>query len=180
MAQIRTISIRGKQYVTVAERVRLVHEQRREFEVVESQPLEVGARLVWRVVVKVDGHHYTGCAEVKLDAREGSPDFTNPFECAETSAVGRALAWAGFGSVDSIASADELLRSQEPQDALKVRKNALFTRCKAVGRCTDKASFLAYAAEVYGVETLSASEMTVDILDLVEAALDNENVAQPA
>jgi len=40
-AQIRTIDIKGKQYVTVAERVRLVHAEREAFEVVESMPIEV-------------------------------------------------------------------------------------------------------------------------------------------
>lgn len=35
---IRTIDIKGKQYTPVAERVRLVHETRESFEIVESTP----------------------------------------------------------------------------------------------------------------------------------------------
>jgi len=108
---VNTISLHGKQYVEVAERVRLVHDQKREFEVLESVPFTIGERCLWRVVVKVDGKVYTGNAEVKLNARAGTPDATNPFECGETSALGRALAFAGFGTVESIASFDEVYRA---------------------------------------------------------------------
>ncbi len=116
---VNTIVMHGKNYVEVAERVRLVHEQQREFEVIESSPLTVGDRCLWRVVVKVDGKLYTGNAEVKLNARAGTPDATNPFECGETSALGRALAFAGFGSVESIASFDEVYRATASQTVEK-------------------------------------------------------------
>ncbi|SRR6266568_195505 len=108
---VNTIVMHGKNYVEVCERVRLVHDQKREFEVLESSPLMVGDRCLWRMVIKVDGRLYTGNAEVKLNARAGTPDATNPFECGETSALGRALAFAGFGSVESIASFDEVYRA---------------------------------------------------------------------
>ncbi len=37
----------------------------------------------------------------------------SPYEVAETSAVGRALGFAGFGAVDSIASADEMVKATQ-------------------------------------------------------------------
>jgi len=107
---VNVVNMHGKNYVEVAERVRLVHTQKREFEVIDSAPFIIGDRCLWRVVVLVDGKRYTGNAEVKLNARSG-PDQTNPFECGETSALGRALAFAGFGSVESIASYDEVYRA---------------------------------------------------------------------
>ncbi len=61
----------------------------------------------------VAGCVYVGTAQAKLNASKSTPDDTNPFECAETSALGRALAFAGFGSVERIASYDELARSRE-------------------------------------------------------------------
>jgi hypothetical protein len=109
--QVRTVTIRGKAYVDVAERVRLVHDQQKAFEIIESEPREVAGRWIWRAVIKVNGLPYIGNAEIKLDAPRGTPDGTNPFECAETSAVGRALGFAGFGSVESIASLDEMYRA---------------------------------------------------------------------
>jgi len=116
-AQIRTIDIKGKQYVTVAERVRLVHAEREAFEVVESMPIEVAGRWLWRAVIRVDERQYIGTAEVKLNAAKNLPDGTNPFECAETSAIGRALGFAGLGSVESIASAEEVIQAIAEQEA---------------------------------------------------------------
>jgi len=116
-AQIRTIDIKGKQYVTVAERVRLVHAEREAFEVVESMPIEVAGRWLWRAVIRVDERQYIGTAEVKLNAAKNLPDGTNPFECAETSAIGRALGFAGLGSVESIASAEEVIQAIAEQES---------------------------------------------------------------
>lgn len=113
---IRTIDIKGKQYVTVAERVRLVHAERETYEVVESTAFEVAGRCLWRAVIKVDERQYIGTAEVKLNAAKNLPDGTNPFECAETSAVGRALGFAGLGAVESIASAEEVIQSVAEQE----------------------------------------------------------------
>ena len=89
-----------------------VHESGKAFEIVESVPFWMADRVLWRVVVKVDDRQYVGTAEAKLDAPKNTPDGTNPFECAETSALGRALAFAGFGSVERIASYDEVARSR--------------------------------------------------------------------
>jgi hypothetical protein len=115
--QIKTVNIRGKNYVEVAERVRLVHDQKREFELIESEPFSVADRWLWRVKILVDGKAYKGNAEVKLNAPKNTPDGTNPFECAETSALGRALAFAGLGTVESIASFDEVYRAMQTQEA---------------------------------------------------------------
>lgn len=110
---VKTITYKGKPYVEVAERVRQVHDKKLTFEVTESEPLTIGERVIWRVTIVVDGKTYKGCAEAKLNAAKDAPksaDGTNPFECAETSALGRALAFAGFGTVDGIASYDEVAR----------------------------------------------------------------------
>jgi len=123
MSEIKTVSIRGKSYVEVAERVRMVHEQKREFEVAESAPYAMEDRQLWHVLIMVDGKRYRGSAEVKLNAPKNSPDGTNPYECAETSALGRALAFAGFGSVESIASFDEVARAVVNQNAPQSPQN---------------------------------------------------------
>jgi hypothetical protein len=110
---VKTINYKGKPYVEVAERVKQVHAQDIEFQILESEPLEVADRVIWRVTISVAGKIYKGSAEAKLkNAVPKSADDTNPFECAETSAVGRALAFAGLGTVDGIASYDEIARGQ--------------------------------------------------------------------
>jgi hypothetical protein len=109
---VKTRVIHGKDYVEVATRVNAVHESGNAFEIVESVPFWMADRVLWRVVIRVDDRQYVGTAEAKLDAPKNTPDGTNPFECAETSALGRALAFAGFGSVERIASYDEVARSR--------------------------------------------------------------------
>lgn len=109
---IKTRVLHGKDYVEVSERIHQVYEQKRVLIILQSEPVEVAGRWLWRAVITVDGNQFIGNAEIKFDAPKNSPDGTNPFECAETSAMGRALAWAGLGSVESIASFDEVARSQ--------------------------------------------------------------------
>ena len=109
-----TVSIRGKQYVTVAERVAAAHEdESAEFEITGSEIITIGETGRWwyQVTVLVRGRTFIGTAEIKFNAKAGTPDADNPVECAETSAVGRALAFAGIGSAEGIASADEVRRT---------------------------------------------------------------------
>jgi hypothetical protein len=109
---IKTRVLHGKDYVEVHERVHQVYEQKSVLAIVKSEPMEVAGRWIWVAVLTVDGNQFIGNAEIKFDAPKNSPDGTNPFECAETSAIGRALAFAGFGSVEAIASKDEVMRGQ--------------------------------------------------------------------
>jgi hypothetical protein len=119
-----SIPLFGKQYVTVSERVNAVHASGKTFEILASEPLQAGDRWVWRVTVKIDGLEYRGSAEVHLNAKPGSADATDPWACAETSAVGRALGFCGYGAIESIASADEIVRS-EPQSRHNGRQDGI-------------------------------------------------------
>src|SRR5256885_7245438 len=117
-ANIRTVNIKGKAYVDVAERVRLVHaDQKHTFEIIESGPLNIADRWIWKAIIKVNEKQYIGHAEIKLNAPKNTPDGSSPFECGETSAIGRALGLAGFGSAESIASLDEMYRAIASQDS---------------------------------------------------------------
>src|SRR5437660_12828628 len=100
---VNTVVLHGNDYVEVHERFRILHELKKDFETLESGPLQVGERLLWRVVAKIDGKQYIAHAEIKLVAPKNSPDGTNPFECGETSAWGRLLAFAGLRTVQGIA-----------------------------------------------------------------------------
>lgn len=109
---IATVVISGRDYVTVAERIRVLHELKKEFDVLESEPRQYGDRWVWRVVVRIDGHQYIGSAEVHTNAKAGSADATDCWAVAETSAIGRAIAFAGLGTVEGICSYEEVTRTQ--------------------------------------------------------------------
>ncbi len=110
-----------KQYSTVAERLTALHEAGKTLEVLESAPVAVGDGFIWRVLLKVDNLTYVGNAEVHLNSTNFA-EKADPFATAETSAVGRALAWCGYaGTPDnpSIASADEVIRAQAQQNGNK-------------------------------------------------------------
>jgi hypothetical protein len=102
------INIRGRDYVTVAKRVELSHEDNSlesvETEVISHDPVVVRAKVV------IKGKIFTGISSVSLNSSK-MIEQQNPYEVAETSAVGRALGFAGFGLKDSIASADEMVKS---------------------------------------------------------------------
>lgn len=109
-----TIDIRGKQYVTVSERVQAALDGEERYTMVSAETFSLNEHHFYRVTIRIGERQYIGTAEIKFNAKPGTPDATNPVECAETSALGRALGFAGFGVVDGIASADEMVRS-EPQ-----------------------------------------------------------------
>lgn len=116
---VRTVTIKGRQYVDVAERVRLAHAAGG-FSILASELVTTPAapeRLWVRVSIQVGEAQYVGTAEAKLAARPGTADGDSPIECAETSALGRALGFAGIGVLDSIASANEVARNAQARGA---------------------------------------------------------------
>lgn len=102
------INIHGKEYMTVARRVELAHGEKA-LESIETEVLSHNP-IVIRAKVTIRGKVYTGISSVSLDSTR-IIEKDNPYEVAETSAVGRALGFAGFGLIESVASADEMARA---------------------------------------------------------------------
>lgn len=102
------VQIHGKDYMTVARRVELAQESKAlegvETEVLSHDPVVVRAK------VTIKGKVYTGISAVDRNSNRVI-EKQNPYEVAETSAVGRALGFAGYGLLESIASADEVTRA---------------------------------------------------------------------
>jgi hypothetical protein len=110
-----TVSIKGVAYETVHARLDAAHDtgaRPKGITRIETSPMEVAGRLVVCATVTFeDGRAFSGMSEAKLDATSGA-DRDAPIECAETSAVGRALAAAGYHGSGGLASQDEIRSAQ--------------------------------------------------------------------
>lgn len=101
------VNIHGKEYITVAERVQEAHKDNL-FESLNTEVLNDNP-VVIKATVTIKGKTYTGISAANpLKAIEKM----SPYEVAETSAVGRALGFAGYGIVDGIATADEIVKAE--------------------------------------------------------------------
>ena len=121
---MKTISIKGKDYVPVVERVKELHKINKNSSIVTE-------------VVRLDGERVSVKATVTITTPEGDQvSFTGhsqavygvgmmgdvALEIAETSAVGRALGFAGIGLLDGIATADEMRKVKKQPGELTVEE----------------------------------------------------------
>lgn len=108
------IMIHGKKYFTVAERLKDAHKSG-ELISITTEYLPNTDKIVCRATVTMkNGRSFTGTSAADPSK---SIEKMSPYEVSETSAVGRALAFAGFKVTDDIASADEM----EKQDSENVQ-----------------------------------------------------------
>ena len=110
-----TVNIKGVAYETVHARLDAAHDtgaRPKGIKSIATSPMEVAGRIVVCATVTFeDGREFSGISEAKLDATSGA-DRDAPIECAETSAVGRALANAGYFGSGGLASQDEIRSAQ--------------------------------------------------------------------
>jgi hypothetical protein len=114
----KAIDIKGKEYILVKDRVLAFNEAypngQISTEVISDLTLD-------RVVVKatvytdteINARRFTGHSQAVIG--DGYINKTSALENAETSAVGRALAMMGIGVIESIASADEIIKANNWQ-----------------------------------------------------------------
>jgi hypothetical protein len=104
-----SVMIHGKEYVTVAERLQMAKEDIKSVmtEIVSSNPI-----IVIKATVTTKKGIFTGISGANPSK---TIEKQSPYEVAETSAVGRALGFAGYGVIESIATADEMKKA-DPTD----------------------------------------------------------------
>ena len=111
-----SVKIHGKEYRTVAERVNLFHEEHKD--VIKSIKTKILLNndkfIAMRTTVKVGDCVYHGHAQEVYGSTQVNE--TSALENCETSAIGRALASAGFGGTE-FASADEVANAISQQNA---------------------------------------------------------------
>ena len=126
-----TVQDENGTYVTVAKRLR---EALPGIEGIQTTISNIaGMWISHTVLTMTDGRSFTGNAEVTRGYGTG-PQATSPVECAETSSVGRALAFAGFfGSASGIAGLEELRISESRADTIRTQERTRAAQDRADG-----------------------------------------------
>lgn len=114
-SRLKKTSIKGKDYIDVAQRVQGFREVFPDGSIVTDFTIIERDWCVCKASVIVSGAVLaTGTA---FEEKKGSINTTSYVENCETSAVGRALGFLGIGSVDRIASADEMVSAENASKA---------------------------------------------------------------
>lgn len=112
--ELKTIDIKGKDYVTVSERVRYFNEEYKNGSIT-TELVKNDDEVVVKATIIPDidkPRTFTGYSQaIKGKGHMGGVALEN----AETSAVGRALGFMGIGIVEGIASADEIHKATQPR-----------------------------------------------------------------
>ncbi len=107
----KMVQINGKEYVTVAERLEKLHCEHEKVGI-QTEVLRFDDEIVLvKAILSIDDREFVGHAQEVIGSSEVNS--TSALENAETSAVGRALAFAGLGVNGSIASADEIKKAED-------------------------------------------------------------------
>ncbi len=124
------VAIHGKQYVTVAERVAQMHDAGDKEVLISTEIVrDTETSISVKATVTCAAGTFSGHATSRYEA--GGIEGQSPLEVAETSAIGRALGFAGYGSVEGIASADEVIVAQ-------ARDKWGCKECRATNSADDK------------------------------------------
>lgn len=107
------VNIGGKDYVTVARRVADFRESHPGY-TIETKILSAADVVQIRARIRDEGGRLLATGTAEEVRGQGNINKTSALENAETSAVGRALAFLGFGGTE-IASADEIANALEQQ-----------------------------------------------------------------
>lgn len=109
---MKTINIKGKEYVPVSERVLAIHGDLSDtgFSIETELIVHALPAIVFKATVTIGENVFTGHSGANPAK---AIEKQSPYEVAETSAIGRALGFAGYGIETGIASAEEIIKSEE-------------------------------------------------------------------
>lgn len=116
---MKTINIKGKEYVPVVERVKAFHEKHPKGWIETELVPNDTDRVIVKAIVNIPDVElnkervFTGYSQAEFG--KGVMGGV-ALEVAETSAIGRALGFANIGLLDGIASADEMRKVKKSED----------------------------------------------------------------
>lgn len=122
-----TLDIRGKEYLTVAGRLQLLQEDVKTYRI-DTEVLSHNPVVVKAMLLIYDGHEIVKTTTGISAANPSKAiEKMTPYEVAETSAVGRALGFAGYGLIDQVASADEMVKATTQEKPLTTSHVAMMS-----------------------------------------------------
>ena len=124
------VLIHGKEYATVAFRVSEFRKKFPDWEIQTEIIENTDSKVVMQAYIYNENNRCIATGHAEEYRAASSINKTSALENAETSAVGRALSFAGFGGTEFIASAEEMIKvaidaapKPKPKAHLKVEKN---------------------------------------------------------
>ena len=167
-AEIKTTPIKNKEYAEVPQRVEAFRKLHPEG-AIETDCVVNGDLCIARTTIKDSDGRILATGTAYEEKGSNYINKTSFIENAETSAVGRALGFAGIGSAASIASADEVLHAIELQETEKKKKQkitdiqakSLHDRC---GGDKDLEGFL-----LKQIRFKAWSELTIEAFEWINA-----------
>lgn len=144
---MKTISIKGKDYVPVTERVKEFHRIFPDYKLLtDIVHFDENSVIMVAKIYDQDGKLVAN-GHAQEDRNASNINKTSYVENCETSAVGRAIGMLGIGIDASMASADEVANAVDRQEALKqkVNKNCISSlKMLAEEKGSDFSSILSY------------------------------------
>ena len=126
---IPTINIKGKNYAIVAARLNAFWEVCPDG-TIETEVIHFDEKCVlMKAAVYDEKEHLLGTGHAEEEKEASRINSTSYVENCETSAIGRALAAAGFGSEENMSSAEELTNALMNQATMLPGKKLLTTYC---------------------------------------------------
>ena len=122
--KLPTINFKGKEYVTVVERVKYFNETfPKGFIKNELISAPEADRVIVKSTIYTEGRVFSAHSQAKWSDTSSFVNKMSALENAETSAVGRALALMGIGVTDSIASMDEINKANQTLQKISSGQN---------------------------------------------------------
>jgi hypothetical protein len=128
------VNINGNDYYTVAERLTKLHQKNNNVTIITEiikMDMEI---VVVKATVSIDNLNYSGHAQEIIGSNKINT--TSALENAETSAVGRALAFSGIGVDGSVASADEIIKAESRSNGI-VEQSATSAQINAIEKLLE-------------------------------------------
>lgn len=177
----KAIDIKGKKYVLVSDRVIYFNEQYPNW-CIQTVRETVGDKEIIKAIVCPDcdkpSRIFTGYSQATWG--EWFINKTSALENAETSAVGRALAFMGIWVIDSIASVDEINKAENTAKATPIKANNWWFQ-KAIGNtefmrdCLDEEDFIGKVKAKYEIDEFQEWQLR----DAYKKATTEEDIDLP-